>query len=52
MTLCGCTSPPSGTGWKTTPYANPFDQAYMRPPFEYGRQRMSRGDAWVNRLPA
>jgi hypothetical protein len=36
----------------TVPYDKPFDQAYMRPLFEYGRQRMLRGDAWVNRPPA
>ena len=36
----------------TVPYALPFDQTYMRPLFEYGRERMLRGDAWVNRPPA
>lgn len=35
----------------TIPYTLPFDQAYMRPLFEYGRQRMLRGDVWVKRPP-
>ncbi len=30
-------------------YDNPFEQSYMRPLFEYGRQRALRGDAWVRR---
>lgn len=34
------------------PYTLPFDRAYMRPLFEYGRQRMLRGEAWVKRPPA
>jgi hypothetical protein len=34
------------------PYTLPFDQAYMRPLFEYGRDRMRRGDAWVKAPPA
>ncbi|UPY37609.1 patatin-like phospholipase family protein [Sediminicoccus sp. KRV36] len=36
----------------TVPYGLPFDQAYMRPLFEYGRERMLRGDIWVKRPPA
>jgi hypothetical protein len=36
----------------TIPYNLPFDQAYMRPLFEYGRERMRRGDAWVKAPPA
>lgn len=35
----------------TIPYTLPFDRAYMRPLFDYGRERMLRGDAWVNRPP-
>lgn len=34
------------------PYVGPFSQAYMRPLFEYGRQRALAGTAWVNRPPA
>lgn len=33
----------------TVEYDKPFDQAYMRPLFEYGRQRALRGDAWTSR---
>jgi hypothetical protein len=33
-------------------YDKPFDQAYMRPLYEYGRQRALNGDAWVKRPPA
>jgi predicted acylesterase/phospholipase RssA len=33
----------------TVEYDKPFDQAYMRPLFEYGRERALRGDAWVKR---
>ena len=36
----------------TIPYDLPFDQAYMRPLFDYGRQRMLRGEAWVRTPPA
>jgi predicted acylesterase/phospholipase RssA len=32
-------------------YDQPFDQAYMRPLYEYGRDRALRGDAWVKRPP-
>src|SRR5215217_1153807 len=32
-------------------YDKPFEQSYMRPLFEYGRQRAPRGDAWVKRPP-
>ena len=32
-------------------YDKPFQQSYMRPVFEYGRQRALRGDAWVRRPP-
>jgi predicted acylesterase/phospholipase RssA len=35
----------------TVEYDKPFDQSYMRPLFEYGRQRALRGDAWVKRPP-
>lgn len=35
----------------TVPYELPFDQAYMRPLFEYGRDRMRRGDAWAKAPP-
>jgi hypothetical protein len=35
----------------TVEYDKPFDQAYMRPLFEYGRQRALAGDAWVKRPP-
>jgi hypothetical protein len=35
----------------TVVYNKPFEQSYMRPLFEYGRQRALRGDAWVTRLP-
>jgi hypothetical protein len=34
------------------PYVGPFSQAYMRPLFEYGRQRALAGTAWVDRPPA
>ena len=33
------------------PYDKPFDQAYMRPLYEYGYQRALRGDAWVHEPP-
>ncbi len=32
-------------------YDKPFAQSYMRPLYEYGRQRASAGDAWVTRPP-
>jgi predicted acylesterase/phospholipase RssA len=32
-------------------YDRPFEQSYMRPLYEYGRQRALRGDAWVKRPP-
>jgi predicted acylesterase/phospholipase RssA len=35
----------------TVVYDKPFQQSYMRPLFEYGRQRELRGDAWVQRPP-
>ena len=35
----------------TLEYDKPFEQSYMRPLFEYGRQRALRGDAWVKRPP-
>ncbi|KAA2212832.1 patatin-like phospholipase family protein [Teichococcus oryzae] len=35
----------------TVPYEEPFQQSYMRPLFEYGRQRALRGDAWVKKPP-
>jgi predicted acylesterase/phospholipase RssA len=35
----------------TVEYDMPFEQSYMRPLFEYGRQRALRGDAWVKRPP-
>jgi hypothetical protein len=35
----------------TVEYDKPFDPAYMRPLYEYGRQRMLRGDAWISELP-
>jgi predicted acylesterase/phospholipase RssA len=35
----------------TVEYDEPFQQSYMRPLFEYGRQRELRGDAWVKRPP-
>lgn len=35
----------------TVEYDKPFDQAYMRPLFDYGRARALRGDAWVKRPP-
>jgi hypothetical protein len=35
----------------TVEYDKPFDQAYMRPLYEYGRQRALRGDAWVKQVP-
>ena len=35
----------------TVEYDKPFDQSYMRPLFEYGRQRALRGDAWMKRPP-
>ena len=36
----------------TVEYDKPFEQAYMRPLYEYGRQRALLGDAWVKRPPA
>lgn len=33
-------------------YGKPFEPAYMRPLFEYGRQRMLAGTAWTERPPA
>jgi hypothetical protein len=33
----------------TVEYDKPFEQSYMRPLFEYGRQRALQGDAWVKR---
>ena len=36
----------------TVEYDKPFEQAYMRPLYEYGRQRALGGDAWVKRPPA
>jgi hypothetical protein len=35
----------------TVEYDKPFEQSYMRPLFEYGRQRALRGDAWAKRPP-
>ena len=35
----------------TVEYKKPFEQSYMRPLYEYGRQRELRGDAWVKRPP-
>jgi hypothetical protein len=35
----------------TVEYDKPFDQSYMRPLFEYGRQGALRGDCWVKRPP-
>jgi predicted acylesterase/phospholipase RssA len=35
----------------TVAYDKPFEQSYMRPLFEYGRQRALRGNAWVKRPP-
>jgi predicted acylesterase/phospholipase RssA len=35
----------------TVEYDEPFAPSYMRPLFEYGRQRALRGDAWVKRPP-
>ena len=35
----------------TVEYDKPFEQSYMRPLYEYGRQRALRGDAWVKRPP-
>jgi predicted acylesterase/phospholipase RssA len=35
----------------TVEYDKPFDQAYMRPLYEYGQQRALRGDAWVKQIP-
>jgi len=35
----------------TLVYDKPFEQSYMRPLFEYGRQRGLRGDAWTKRPP-
>jgi hypothetical protein len=33
----------------TVEYDKPFEQSYMRPLYEYGRERALRGDAWVKR---
>ena len=35
----------------TVEYDKPFEQSYMRPLYEYGRERELRGDAWVKRPP-
>ncbi|MBV1798892.1 patatin-like phospholipase family protein [Siccirubricoccus sp. G192] len=35
----------------TVEYDKPFEQSYMRPLYEYGRERALRGDAWVKRPP-
>lgn len=35
----------------TIEYDQPFDPSYMRPLFEYGRERALRGDAWVKQPP-
>jgi hypothetical protein len=35
----------------TVEYDRPFEQSYMRPLYEYGRERALRGDAWVQRPP-
>lgn len=35
----------------TVEYDKPFESSYMRPLFEYGRQRALRGDAWVKQPP-
>jgi predicted acylesterase/phospholipase RssA len=35
----------------TVVYDKPFEQSYMRPLFEYGRERALRGDAWVKQPP-
>ncbi len=35
----------------TVEYDKPFEQSYMRPLFDYGRQRALQGDAWVKRPP-
>jgi hypothetical protein len=35
----------------TVEYDKPFEQSYMRPLFEYGRQRALHGDAWVKQVP-
>jgi Patatin-like phospholipase len=34
------------------PYGEPFEQAYMRALYEYGRRRMLAGDAWAQRPPS
>ncbi len=36
----------------TVVYDEPFAQSYMRPLFDYGRDRALRGDAWVKSPPA
>jgi predicted acylesterase/phospholipase RssA len=33
----------------TVEYDKPFEQSYMRPLYEYGRERALRGDAWTTR---
>jgi predicted acylesterase/phospholipase RssA len=33
----------------TVEYDKPFEQSYMRPLYEYGRERALRGDAWAKR---
>ncbi|HZN68374.1 MAG TPA: patatin-like phospholipase family protein [Tepidisphaeraceae bacterium] len=35
----------------TVEYDEPFAQSYMRPLFEYGRERALRGNAWVRQPP-
>lgn len=35
----------------TVEYDQPFAQSYMRPLYDYGRDRALRGDAWVQRPP-
>lgn len=35
----------------TVEYGQPFDQAYMRPLYEYGRQKALAGTAWVKKPP-
>jgi len=36
----------------TVEYDQPFAQSYMRPLFDYGRERALRGDAWVKHPPS
>ena len=35
----------------TVEYGQPLEQSYMRPLYEYGRQRALAGDAWMKRPP-